>query len=94
MGSIFGIADLPVDTIADTVKINSNGQVPAPVVSHEVSDFGKSVKGANLAPLSTDVVQLPKKKPLSNGIIKMRNGFGKLMSHLSGIKPKHLIIKK
>ena len=91
---IFGLANLPVGTIGDTVQINSNGKVPEPEVRPiEIRDFGKSVKGSNLAPLNSDVAQFPKKKPFANSIIKMRNGFGKLMNHFSGINPKNMIRK-
>ena len=89
---IFGLADLPVGTIGDTVQINSNGRVPEPApfesanpqLSEEVKlEFQKK----NLA---SDMYQSAKKP---NAFIRMRNGFGKLMNHFSGINPKNIIRK-
>ncbi len=76
---IFGLSELPVGTIADAVQINSNGQVPPPAVVPAQRQIYKSQD------LPADMYQSSKK---SNLIIKMRNGFGKLMSHFSKAKPK------
>ena len=80
MGSILGIADLPVSIIGTTVQIGGGMDVPKPeyVESASVSKFvAKNT-------LETDkFVSKEKVAKGSNPVLKMRNGIGKLMKHFS-----------
>jgi hypothetical protein len=82
---IFGLAELPIGTIADTVQVNSNGRVPEPVVVSRTQLDEKQRPIYKNRELPADMYQGSKK---SNFVIKLRNGFGKLMSHFSKAKPK------
>ena len=84
MGSIFGISDLPVSTITTAVQIGGGMDVPAPAV----------VKEAGVKPVLERIPETDKfvsKQNInktSNSVIKMRNGFGKLMKHFSKVIKK------
>ena len=81
MGSIFGIADLPVSTITTTVQIGGGMDVPEPP---EFKNTPNGVKPElERMPDNDKFVSKPKTHHYSNPIIKMRNGFGKLMKHFS-----------
>lgn len=71
MGKIFGICDNPVSTIGNSLKTQIF-KFETPVT--EISK--KYITGA-------DKFVSKEKKAASNPFIKMRNGFGKLMSHFS-----------
>lgn len=75
MGKIFGISNLPVSTIESAL----DGRYYKPI-----KRVAKSVNTGFSDSVDTFVSK--DKKEISNPIIKMRNGFGKLMSHFS--KPK------
>ena len=81
MGSIFGISDLPVSTITTAVQIGGGMDVPEPAKLHEVPNGVKPV--LERTPSSDKFISKPKVHHCSNAIIKMRNGFGKLMKHFS-----------
>ena len=73
MGKIFGISDNPVSTIDKALK-TAKLEVP------ESLKYGKPVaKNYN----HTDSFVSKEKQNTSNPFVKMRNGFGKLMSHFS-----------
>lgn len=75
MGKIFGISDLPVSTIESALE----GRVYKPV-----KRVARAVKAGFSESVDTFVSK--NKKEVSNPIIKMRNGIGKLMSHFSKSK--------
>ena len=82
---IFGLSELPVDTIGDAIQINSNSRIPEPVLQ-EVSNpqLAEEVKeGFNNKNLVADMYQGTKKP---NAFVRMRNGIGKLMHHFSKSK--------
>ena len=81
MGSIFGIADLPVSTITTAVQIGGGMDVPQPAEFKDVPNGVKPV--LERMPDNDKFVSKPKVHHYSNPIIKMRNGFGKLMKHFS-----------
>lgn len=69
MGKIFGISDLPVSTIESALEgihYKPIKRVPTPIQKSN-------------PPIDTFVAK--ERKEVSNPIIKMRNGFGKLMAH-------------
>lgn len=75
MPKIFNISSNPVSTIESALKgMNS--------VEYPVRKIEKNVLSTE--PKKVSIVA--KKEAVSNPIVKMRNGFGKLMSHFS--KPK------
>lgn len=71
MGRIFGISDNPVSTI-DKVLHAAKLEVPDSV------KYGKPIVHN-----TKDSFVSKEKQTKSNAFIKMRNGFGKLMSHFS-----------
>lgn len=71
MGKIFGISDNPVSTIESALR-GTRLEVPK-------SYFRYISKNTD----QTDKFISKDKPVISNPIIKMRNGFGKLMSHFS-----------
>lgn len=75
MGKIFGISDLPASTIMTPFE---------PLVDFKpaVSDCLRSFSSKDFEQ-KTDTFISKEVKPKSNSIIKMRNGFGKLMKHFS-----------
>ena len=87
---IFGLAELPVETIGDVVKINSNSKVPEPVLYESANpQLSEEVKqGFSSKNLATDMYQGAKKP---NAFVRMRNGIGKLMHYFSKVKPKAII---
>jgi len=84
MSSIFGISDLPVETIGDVVQVTRSSIVPAPD-SAEIPQFSSGKKPHLPKQLTKDTYRAVNK---SNPFIKMRNGFGKLMKHFSKPCPK------
>lgn len=71
MGKIFGISDNPVSTIESALK---------PLTSVSPKRYSQPI--AKNTDLTDKFVSIEKQnKP--NAIVKMRNGFGKLMSHFS-----------
>lgn len=76
MGKVFGISDLPVSTIMSPFK-------PTELLTPKFT-YIRTPKNE----LSKDTFVSNERTYYSNAILKMRNGFGKLMSHLSGAKPK------
>ncbi len=84
MGVLFGISDLPVSTIATAVQIGGGMDVPAP----ELTSNSGSVTELERSPRVDKFVSKECKVHCSNPFIKMRNGFGKLMSHFSKVKIK------
>lgn len=79
MGKIFGISDNPVSTID---KVFKRVEVPKPKE--------KSLRVSNNH-TETDKFVSKEKQNAPNAFVKMRNGFGKLMSHFSHPKKKSLI---
>ena len=79
---IFGLAELPVGTIGDTIQVDSNSRVPEPVLQEVANpQLAEEVKqGFNQKNITTDMYQGTKKP---NAFVRMRNGFGKLMKHFS-----------
>ena len=75
MPKIFNISSNPVSTIESALK--GMHSVEAPV---------RKVERSLISEVSKDVNIVAKKEATSNPFIRMRNGFGKLMSHFS--KPK------
>lgn len=74
MGKIFGISDNPVSTIESALR----GTVYKPIKRYAVSSKTTSIIE------KTSTSELKKnKKSVSNFVIKMRNGFGKLMGSFS-----------
>lgn len=71
MGKIFGISNLPVSTIESTIKPVSD-EIPKvyPKIVKKVTNQSDKFVSIN-------------KTPEPNAFVKMRNGFGKLMSHFS-----------
>ena len=86
MGSIFGISDLPVSTITTAVQIGGGMDVPAPVEFKEVPNGIKPV--LERTPDSDKFVSKQVAHGSSNPVVKMRNGFGKLMKHFSKVPKK------
>ena len=77
MGKIFGISDLPVSTIESALKGMYHVDPPP------------GVKIPRVKPTQNEtIVDIPKVTKKSNAFVKMRNGFGKLMSHFSKVKNK------
>lgn len=76
MGKIFGISNNPVSTIESALK---------PLRVHP-----PKLSCTELPKASNDVDKFVSKEKVnsSNPIIKMRNGFGKLMAHFSHPKSK------
>ena len=75
MGKIFGISDLPVSTIESALKGMYHVDPPP------------AAKLPRVKPVQNQtIVDLPKIDKKSNAFVKMRNGFGKLMSHFSKSK--------
>lgn len=70
MGKIFGISNLPVSTLDSTLKYSNEIKPPNFKVIN-------TIKNKNINAKKTNNTQT------SNFFIKMRNGFGKLMSHFS-----------
>lgn len=71
MGKIFGISDLPVSTIESALE---------GIHYKPAERFAMNAKITY--PEATDTfVSKDRKENFSNPIIKMRNGFGKLMAH-------------
>lgn len=79
MGSIFGISDLPVSTITTAVQIGGGMDVPKPEYQKTLSQINNLEK----SPEIDKFVPKQNNAHSSNPIIKMRNGFGKLMKHFS-----------
>ena len=80
MGKIFGIADLPVSTIMTPFEPI---QIPEPMLDE--LDYVRKKSGAKFENYSDTFVPRTR-KIISNPVISMRNGFGKLMSHFSKVK--------
>ncbi len=78
MGRIFGIADLPISIIGTTIQIGGGMDVPTP----EYKEVASISKFEPKNTLEADKF-VSKEKVVSNLVIKMRNGFGKLMKHFS-----------
>ena len=72
MGKIFGISDNPVSIIESAIGLR-------PI---KIKNYSKPVKIYDKAD-NVDKFVGKKKSNSSNPIIKMRNGFGKLMAHFS-----------
>ncbi len=70
MGKIFGISDLPVSTIESALE---------GIQYKPIKRIATTVKTEY--PQSVDTFVKKEKKEIANPIIKMRNGFGKLMAH-------------
>ena len=70
MGKIFGICDNPVSTIHSAL----NGTQFEPITYYQIRKI-------SLPKNKVDTFVRKEAKPVSNPFIKMRNGFGKLMSH-------------
>ena len=70
MGKIFGISNLPISTLDSTLKYSNEIKSPNFKVIN-------TIKNKNINSKKTNNTQT------SNFFIKMRNGFGKLMSHFS-----------
>ena len=70
MGKIFGISNLPISTLDSTLKYSNEIKSPNLKVIN-------TIKNKNINAKKTNNTQT------SNFFIKMRNGFGKLMSHFS-----------
>lgn len=79
MGKIFGISDLPVSTIMTPLE---GIRVPEPVVK-QVQAPMKKTKAATYTRAQSDKFISNNVTKKSNPIIKLRNGFGKLMKHFS-----------
>ena len=79
MGIIFGISDLPVSTITTAVQIGGGMDVPVPTEYKEIPNGVKPE--LERTPDIDKFVSKQKVHYYSNPIIKMRNGFGKLMKH-------------
>ena len=77
---IFGLCENPVSTIDKAIRIGGEFVVPTPVFK-ELPKVNQSVRMANFK--ESDVFVSDKKNVTSNPILKMRNGFGKLMKHFS-----------
>lgn len=75
MGKFFGISDNPVSTIESALKPL---RLEAPKYT--------IIKPSKM--LTEDKFVSNQKSHVSNPIVKMRNGFGKLMSHFSHPKTK------
>ena len=73
MGKIFGISNNPVSTIESALQ----GTVYKPIKRYVVTPTTSTIEKATTTELKKN------KKSISNCIIKMRNGFGKLMKHFS-----------
>lgn len=86
MGSIFGIADLPVSTIDKTIQIGGGMNVPDPVDFKNVPNAVK--QDLERTPDIDKFVSKEKVHHSSNPVLKMRNGIGKLMKHFSKVKTK------
>lgn len=78
MGKIFGLSDLPVETIGEVISPCRKSLVPKPVVT----DVGRIIPQKPEGFYSTTALPQKISKP-SNPVIKMRHGIGKLMSHFS-----------
>ena len=85
MGKIFGIADLPVSTIMTALE---ETRVPKPVVRNlqRTTYKARILNNTTEKDVSVSKVQASK---TSNPVLKLRNGFGKLMKHFSKINPKN-----
>ena len=70
MGKIFGISNLPISTLDSTLKYSNEIKSPNFKVINTIKNKNINAKKTN-------------KTQTSNFFIKMRNGFGKLMSHFS-----------
>ena len=79
MGVIFGISDLPVSTIGSVIRIGGEVQVPQTVYR----EIGNNIPNLERSPQTDKFVSKKISCCCSNPVIKMRNGFGKLMSHFS-----------
>ena len=77
MGKIFGISDLPISTIMSPFEPIIEFKPPF----EDELDYARN-SAKNFQQPDVFVSKTPKVK--SNPIIKMRNGFGKLMKHFSG----------
>ena len=79
---IFGLSELPVGTIGDTIKVDSNSIVPEPVLQEVPNGVleDEVKQGFQSKKLATDMYQSAKKP---NAFVRMRNGIGKLMHHFS-----------
>jgi hypothetical protein len=81
MCSIFGISDLPVATITTAVQIGGGMDVPAPADTTSKSKLER-------IPDTDKFISKQNKSHISNPVIKMRNGFGKLLKHFSKVQIK------
>ena len=70
MGKIFGISNLPISTLDSTLKHSNEITPPNFKVINTIINKDINPKKIN-------------NKQTSNFFIKLRNGFGKLMSHFS-----------
>lgn len=78
MGKIFGIADLPVSTIMTPFEPMHDFRPP---YEDEIDDIRK-MRFSNIEN-KADTFVSKTANPKANPIIRMRNGFGKLMKHFS-----------
>lgn len=76
MGKIFGISDLPVSTIESALR-GTTYEPPKQYAKKTVLP-----KAQNIPAKAVE----SNKKIISNYVIKMRNGFGKLMKSFSKVK--------
>lgn len=77
MGKIFGISDLPVSTIESALKGMYHVDPPPGVKIPRVKPTQNKT-----------IVDIPQVAKKPNAFVRMRNGFGKLMSHFSKVKNK------
>ena len=82
MGAIFGISDLPVSTIGSAIQIGGEIKLPEP----EWKEIGTINRNLEHSPQTDKFILQQKIHHHSNPIIKMRNGFGKLMKHFSKVR--------
>lgn len=79
MGKIFGISDLPVSTIMTPFEPVVEFKNPNEI-DYKTALKSQSKKFEN----QKDAFISKESKPKSNPFVKMRNGIGKLMKHISG----------
>ena len=83
MGVIFGISDLPVSTIGKTLQVGGGINIPQP--EYMIVPDPKSGSKLERTPMADNFLYKKSKVNYSYPIIKMRNGFGKLMKHFSKV---------
>ena len=74
MSKIFGLSDLPISTIESALR----GTVyEPPKIYPSKPQLRQGFHNTPIKPVAQN------KKVISNGVVKMRNGIGKLMQHFS-----------